>query len=1053
MARPVLIFAMVILAASTASAQLPQTRISSVFPAGAKVGTSIDFTLTAGTDLDEVDRLLFDHPGITAVLKGPNVFTVTVAADVPPGHHEVRAAGLFGLSNPRTFVVGTRDEMLEVEPNDTADMPMPLEFEKLINGRSDKETDVDCFKFTGKKDQRVLAVVEAQRIDSRFAASLELYAPGGRRIALAKSGVRRDAVLDASLPADGEYILKLHDSTFRGGAELFYRLVLSTGPHLDYIMPPAGAPGSTGKYTVFGRNLPGGQPAGVNTFGRPLEKIEVEIALPADPATLQSMWNIWPVEAGVDGASYSFPGPAGPSNPLFVPFSTGPVALEQEPNDEPAKSQKITVPGEFAGQFQAMGDVDYVQFDAKAGEVFVIEVFGERAGTTADPYLTLDQTTTDEKGIVETKRVEQIDDDDTNLAANVFDTRTDDPRYRLQAPANATYRLSVRDRYFETRGDPTLVYRLVVRREQPDFRLIAVPHLPPAAVEQGASTWSLDLRKGDNREVRILALRKDGFAGPIDLNVEGLPAGVTTKGGLIEAGATQGDLIISAAADAAEWIGHIRIIGKSKIGEAEVVREARAGTIVWNGAQNVPAVSRVARTIGLAVMKEEAPFQVTTDAVRLDVNQGRQLLIPVAVAKRLGFDADVTLTLNGVPPKGNIDVANKPIPKGKNEDFVRVFVKNNATLGTYPLYFKSQAQVAYRRNPFADDRAKAEQAAANTAATAAAEAAKTAAAALDAATKKLAADTEAQKAAVAAVPVAEKAMADAQAAVKPATEEQAKAAAAAAAPAAEAEAAGRVVAGAKQKVDEAVAAAAGVTAADQGAALVNVKAAETVLALAQKLANEANAKAKVVIDAKAVADKKLADATAAAAKATEALEAARKAIVDTDAAVKAATAAKTAAEAAAKEADEKSKAAAAAKVAADKKAEETAKASAPQNLNDIAPSTPIILNVRRAPANLTAAVPDNGALKKGAKIDVKVTVARVNGFAGPLTLTLPLPPGVAGISAAPVTVPADMTEAVVSIQAAGDATEGDLANMVIRAACEFEGAAEVDVPVAIKVTP
>ncbi|MGE3317603.1 MAG: hypothetical protein AB7O26_21030, partial [Planctomycetaceae bacterium] len=813
----------------------------------------------------------------------------------------------------------------------------------------------------------------------------------------------------------------------------------------------AGAPGSNGKYTLFGRNLPGGQPSGVATSGRPLEKLEVEIALPADTATQQATWNLWPVEVGTDGVSYSLPGPVGPSNPLLVQFATGPVAVEQEPNDEAAKSQTITVPGELAGQFQSTGDIDFVQFDAKQGEVFVIEVFGERIGTNADPYLILDQVTKDDKGVETVTRIEQLDDDDTNLAANVFDTRTDDPKYRLQAPANATYRLSIRDRYFETRGDPTLVYRLVVRKEQPDFRLIAVPHLPPQAVEQGASIWSLDLRKGDNRELRILALRRDGFSGPIELAVEGLPPGVTSKGGMIEAGATQGDLIVSAAVDAAEWIGHIRITGKSKIGEKEVVREARSGTIIWNGVQNVPAVSRVSRTIGLAVLKEQAPFQVTTEAVRLDVNQGRQLLIPVAVAKRLGFDADVALTLMGVPPKGNIEVANKPIPKGKGEEFVRVFVKNNATLGTYPLYFKSQAQVAYRRNPFADDRAKGEQTAANAAAAAAGEALKNATAALDAATKKLAADTEAQKAAVAALPVAEKAMVDTQAAIKPATEAQAKAAAALPGPTAEADAANRVVAGAKQKVDEAVAASAGVTAADQGTAQVNIKAAETVLALAQKLANEAGAKAKVVIDAKAAADKTLADATAASQKATEALAAAQKAIVDTDAALKASTAARTAAEALVKELDAKSKAAAAGKAAADKKAEETAKASAPQNLNDIAPSTPIILNVKPAPANLTAAVPDGGALKRSGKIDVKVTVARVNGFAGPLTLTLPLPPGVAGLSAAPVTVPADNTEAVVSIQAAADATEGDIANLVIRGAAEFDGPAEVDAPIAIKV--
>jgi hypothetical protein len=38
----------------------------------------------------------------------------------------------------------------------------------------------------------------------------------------------------------------------------------------------------------------------------------------------------------------------------------------------------------------------------------------------------------------------------------------------------------------------------------------------------------------------------------------------------------------------------------------------------------------------------------------------------------------------GLPAKGNIDVQNKPVPKEESRNY-SVFVKNNATLGTYPL--------------------------------------------------------------------------------------------------------------------------------------------------------------------------------------------------------------------------------------------------------------------------------------------------------------------------------------------------------------------------------
>jgi hypothetical protein len=51
-----------------------------------------------------------------------------------------------------------------------------------------------------------------------------------------------------------------------------------------------------------------------------------------------------------------------------------------------------------------------------------------------------------------------------------------------------------------------------------------------------------------------------------------------------------------------------------------------------------------------------------------------------------------------------------------------------------------------------------------------------------------------------------------------------------------------------------------------------------------------------------------------------------------------------------------------------------------------------------------------------------------------------------------VTIAADATEGVLSIQAAGNATEGKLANLVIRGTMDFEGKAAVDVAVALTVS-
>ena len=62
-----------------------------------------------------------------------------------------------------------------------------------------------------------------------------------------------------------------------------------------------------------------------------------------------------------------------------------------------------------------------------------------------------------------------------------------------------------------------------------------------------------------------------------------------------------------------------------------------------------------------------------------------------------------------------------------------------------------------------------------------------------------------------------------------------------------------------------------------------------------------------------------------------------------------------------------------------------------------------------------------------------MTITRANGFTGPVMLSLPLPPGVTGLAAPEVAIPADKNEGTLVVQAAADATMGQLVNMVVRA--------------------
>ena len=453
-----------------------------------------------------------------------------------------------------------------------------------------------------------------------------------------------------------------------------------------------------------------------------LETLAVQIAIPSDDTLLQPDVNFASFQAGNDAISYALDANGTRSNRVPIHFATAAVTLEVEPNNTPDIAQKITVPAEVAGQFQSPGDIDYVQFAAKAQEVFWIEVYGHRDGSGADPYLTLEQIVADESGReTGAQLIATLDDIETNLFPEHFQTRSDDVSYRFVAPADGSYRISLRDRYFESRGDLGLTYRLSIRRERPDFRLVVVPYAPRSGENNNtAAAWPIGLRQGDRFAVRVLAFRRDGFDGPISLAVEGLPEGVSCHAPSLESGQTQTTLVFSSAENASPAYAAVRVVGKAQIPTPdesgtnpppvrEVVRTARAGTIVWEGDAQRPALSRVARELGLCVINELAPLQVTTDTPRFDVNRDQTIELPVKLTKRNGFDNEVTLTLAGQPQEVQFETT--PIAKGATEGTAKIVVPPNAPPGTYTLLLRARAQVSYTRNP-APDKPNADAAAA-----------------------------------------------------------------------------------------------------------------------------------------------------------------------------------------------------------------------------------------------------------------------------------------------------------------------------------------------------
>ena len=636
-----LFFAFVFIAglASIGLAQTPTPLLTSLTPCGGKIGTEMEVTI-AGTDLDGADALRFSHPAITAVLKSPNHFTVKIAPEVSVGNYDVRVVGKLGVSNPRAFVAGDRAETVGGKAHDKPADAVELAMESVFNGSATAAV-TDYFKFTAKKGERVLIECAAREIDSRMSPSLAVLDAGGREIESARKG----GLLDFTAPADGQYLATVHDLTFAGGADYFYRLTLSRGPRVDFIFPPAGVPGTKATFTLYGRGLPGGKPANLRAGdAKPLEMLDVEIALPtvADAARDR---HTRPLSAVDDGFFYVLKSPQGVSNPVFIGFSSMPLTREVEPNNKPGQAQKVTVPCEVAGQFYPAADTDCYAFEAKKGDVLWLEIISSGVGRTTSPFLLVQREGTD---------IKEAYASDADPGGKKFTTLSNDPASRFEAKEDGTYRVFVRDLFGATRSNPASTYRLVIRKETPDFRLVALVEPPPSKKDdRSAAPRGLLLRSGETVAVRVLALRRDGFNGAITLSAENLPDGVKCVPTRIGEGKADGVLLLTASEKAAKNFAAIRVLGKAKAGDRELQREAFAGSVVWGVADfNIDAVpSRLAAEFCIAVDgAEAAPLRIAAAEEKVwTAKAGEKLEIPLKITRSADFKEPLKLKAAGLP--------------------------------------------------------------------------------------------------------------------------------------------------------------------------------------------------------------------------------------------------------------------------------------------------------------------------------------------------------------------------------------------------------------------
>ena len=215
------------------------------------------------------------------------------------------------------------------------------------------------------------------------------------------------------------------------------------------------------------------------------------------------------------------------------------------------------------------------------------------------------------------------------------------------------HRLQVRDLFGGTRSIERHRYRLIVRKAQPDFTVVAwALHMNLRNGDRNALSKPVSLRNGRTMAFEVVTVRRDGFEGEIELGMEGLPKGISAHGFAIPAKKTRGILIVSAADDAERTLGTATMFAKAKIGDQEVRRPVRLASMKWpvaNARSDIPAprlMADVPVSVGAA---EGAPITIRAKEDKVfEAKAGTKIKIPLQLVRRGDFSsANISLKAFG----------------------------------------------------------------------------------------------------------------------------------------------------------------------------------------------------------------------------------------------------------------------------------------------------------------------------------------------------------------------------------------------------------------------
>jgi hypothetical protein len=600
-------------------------------------GTSLDLAFT-GSNLAEPTGLWTSFPAkVTIPTAGNNgkdngklIIRLEVPKDAPLGFHAIRLATRRGLSNLRLFCIDELPQVIESATNRTPSMAQVMSVPCVVAGKADTEA-TDYFKFRVAAGQRLSFEILGRRLGSQFDPQLQILDANGRELPNAYSndapGLQTDARLTYTFKTAGEYLVAVRDVSYRGGDDFHYRLRIGDFPCATTTLPLAIKRGTKTEVRFAGPNVDGVAP--------------VKVKAPTDPA--------------LDFLSLAPRGANGLHGwPVYLALSDIEESLEDEPNDEAAKANRIVVPGAITARFEKKGDIDHFVFALKKGVRYIIETQTHELGSPTEVYMTLRDSKGGQLQVSNPMREAQLD---------------------FKPQADGDYTLQVE--HLHLWGGPDEVYRVSVTPFEPSFELSVA--LDRFSVAQGGKL-----------SIPILAQRRD-FGGPIEISAigaKGISGTLTVPAGKVPPpNQPLGTLVINVAPDVPIGPYAFQIQGKASINDKTVVKLASVRTVVSQGLANLPLPPKnLLTSIGLAVT-EKPPFTLAAKLDAASYAPGKPATLTVTATRAPGFTAEIALS--AVLPPG-VTAMLKNIPANQNE--IKLTLTPQAKIGNAAVTVTGKAK-------------------------------------------------------------------------------------------------------------------------------------------------------------------------------------------------------------------------------------------------------------------------------------------------------------------------------------------------------------------------